>query len=58
MGMIDTQEKTPEQMWERFMDHLAKVDPIGTRENPHVRHGAFLGSIEKYRKIFLEANKR
>lgn len=47
----------PEQMWQRFVDHLAIVDPIGPRENPIQPHKSFLGSVEVYRKIFLDAQK-
>jgi len=51
-----------EEMWERFMDHLKEVDPIGkpdpkNKDWRQPRHKAFLGSVEAYKKIFLEANK-
>ncbi len=44
-----------EALWQRFMDHLAKADPIGPREDPIQPHKSFLGSVEKYRAIFINA---
>jgi len=54
--------KTPEQMWKDFVSHLNKVDELGHWQKegkkmvyvtkPHLN---FLGSIESYRKIFMEA---
>lgn len=52
--------KTAEQMWEDFLDRLAATRPLGdTKKKDYkpVRHTNFLGSINEYRKIFLEANK-
>jgi hypothetical protein len=47
---------SPEEMWERFIAHLNKVEPLGKRDEI-VPHKAFIGSIEKYRRIFLEAQR-
>lgn len=54
---------TPEQMWDRFVEHLNKVDPLGKpakdkkgKPIPVPTHKMFLGSIEKYKKVFVEAN--
>ena len=41
-------------MWERFIEHLNKVRPLGTYGDG--THKSFIGSIESYRKIFMEAN--
>ncbi len=43
-----------EQMWKKFMEHLAEVDSIGKGNPPHQ---SFLGSVTKYKRIFLEANR-
>jgi hypothetical protein len=43
-----------EQQWHRFIEHLNKTMPLGKDE----KHLSFIGSIEKYKKIFLEANKQ
>jgi hypothetical protein len=53
---------TPEQMWERFMDHLKEVDPLAkpdpkNKDFKQPRHQSFLGSVTSYRAIFLAANK-
>lgn len=50
---------TPEQMWENFVKYLAEHDAIGKPNDkgvypPHVN---MVGSIEKYKKLFLKANK-
>lgn len=52
---MSEQQKTPEEMWEAFIAHLNKVDPLDRYTN--LGHQSFLGSIASYRKIFLEANK-
>ena len=44
---------TPEEMWEKFIARLNEVQPLGKLGT----HQAFLGSIEKYKRIYLEANK-
>jgi hypothetical protein len=44
--------KTPEEMWERFIEHLNEVEPLGKAG----KHSNFLGSISAYKKRFLEAN--
>lgn len=44
-------------MWERFIQRLNEVDPlVFKRDEPPVPHKSFIGSIERYRKIFMEAN--
>lgn len=49
---------TATQMWERFIERLNAVDPlIFKRDEPALPHKSFLGSIERYRAIFMEANK-
>lgn len=50
---------TPEQMWDKFIDHLNKTVPLSKpqKDHPPPKHLNFLGSIKEYRKIFLEANK-
>lgn len=43
---------TPEALWKRFIDHLNETQPL--RAGPE--HKNFLGSVESYRKVFMEAN--
>jgi hypothetical protein len=45
--------KTPDQMWDDFVKHLNKQQPLGAGK-PHQN---FLGSIAKYRTVFMEANE-
>lgn len=45
-----------EQMWDRFIQHLNEVDPLG-KKGEVIPHKTFLGSVERYKEIFLEANK-
>lgn len=42
--------------WSKFIKHLNVVDPLGKKDEvtPHVN---FIGSIQKYERIFYEANK-
>jgi len=50
---------TAEQMWDAFIVHLNKVDPlmfVDGKKQKQLPHQSFLGSIEKYRKIFIDAN--
>jgi hypothetical protein len=47
-----------EAMWERFIKRLNEVDPlIFKRDEAPAPHKSFIGSIERYRAIFMEANK-
>lgn len=46
-------ELSPQRQWERFIALLNEKEPI--KDGKHV---AFLGGIEKYRQIFMEANER
>jgi len=52
--------KTPEEMWDDFMERLAVVQPLGKQDpknpQPPVPHKMFLGSADSYKKIFLTAN--
>lgn len=50
---------TPEEMWERFEKFLANKEPLGKPDKNGVLppHKNVIGSIEKYKRIFLEANK-
>lgn len=52
-----------EQMWIKFIDHLNEVENLNKKtkkkkdqEEPELKHVNFIGSIERYKKIFLEAN--
>lgn len=59
---------TPEQAWDNFIEHLNKTQPLGENNVKKGKKGkfevevvarshmSFLGSIEKYKKVFLEAN--
>ena len=55
---------TPEEMWKNFIAHLEQVQPLkGERDKKTGKyqllpHQNFLGSIEKYKKIFMEANSK
>jgi len=52
-----------EQMWQKFIAHLQEIEPI--REAPKKKgdkpvmllHVNLIGSVAKYKKIFLAANK-
>jgi hypothetical protein len=44
-----------EQLWDRFIAHLNEVEPLGKYGDG--THKSFIGSIEKYKKIFIDANK-
>lgn len=57
MALASITRPEVEEIWEKFMAHLSQVDPIGPKENPHIRHLSFLGSEEKYRAIFLASAK-
>ncbi len=54
---------TAEQMWANFMQKVQELEPI--REAPKKKgqpptmlpHINLIGSVAKYKKIFLEANK-
>lgn len=45
-----------ESMWNRFIEYLNQVEPLGKR-GEMIPHQSMLGSIEHYKKLFLEANK-
>ena len=47
-----------EEMWDRFIAHLNKVEPLGRLKqgDEPVSYKNFLGSIERYKKIYMEAN--
>ena len=50
---------TAEKHWTRFIEHLNEIDPLIFHDKGgqyQLPHDNFLGSIKKYRKIFLEAN--
>jgi hypothetical protein len=46
-------DTTPQRYWARFIQHLNKVQPLDNKEG----HQSFIGSISKYRDVFMEANK-
>lgn len=48
---------TPEQLWDNFIKRLNEVRPIYGQKKEQLPHVAFLGGIEYYKKIFLDANK-
>lgn len=48
-----------EEMWDTFIKHLNDTQPIMVKKDKQqvqVPHQNFLGSIEAYRKVFIEAN--
>lgn len=46
---------SPEAMWQRFIDHLNTEEPLGRYGDDG--HKSFIGSIEKYKRLFITANK-
>jgi hypothetical protein len=54
--MAESRVKTAEEFWERFVAHLNEVVPLGKRDEV-IPHKAFIGSIEKYNRIYMEANR-
>lgn len=42
------------QLWSDFIARLNVVRPLGKRDEI-IEHKAFIGSIEAYRKIFMDA---
>lgn len=44
-----------EAIWQRFIDHLNAVEPIVFKKADGST--AFLGSIEKYKRIFIESQR-
>ena len=48
---IEAQDNTPETLWNRFIEHLNATQPLRSG----TEHKTFLGSVESYRKIFMEA---
>ena len=49
---------TPEQMWDKFIDHLNKAQPLGRDPNKIIPHSNLIGSIASYKKVFVEALKK
>ena len=48
-----------EEMWDTFIKHLNDTQPIMVKKDKQqvqIPHQNFLGSIEAYRKVFIEAN--
>jgi len=48
-----------EEMWDTFIKHLNDTQPIMVKKDKQqvqIPHQNFLGSIEAYRKVFVEAN--
>jgi hypothetical protein len=44
-------------MWDKFIDLLEERQPIrGDKKGETKPHVNFLGSVEAYRKVFMEAN--
>jgi len=54
--------KTPEQMWDDFIALLAEVQPLAKVDpknpQPQPLHKNFIGSVESYKKIFMQANEK
>ena len=48
-GVYAMQQQLPETAWSKFMASLNEIDDLETK--------SFLGSVERYRKIYLNANK-
>ena len=46
-------QSTPEEMWAKFILLLNEKQPLRNG----LPHKQFIGSIESYKQIFLEANK-
>lgn len=50
-------EVPPETIWQRFMDHLEKVHPVKSPKDPTLEYVNLIGSVKKFRKIFVESQK-
>jgi phage terminase small subunit len=46
---------TAEEAWNRFIEHLNKVQPMKDKDASHIN---FMGSIASYKKIFMAANSK
>lgn len=44
---------TTEELWDNFIEHLNATQPLTKDKLPHK---TLCGSIEAYRKVFIEAN--
>jgi hypothetical protein len=53
--MSTIEQLQPTEMWDRFIAHLNSTQPLTGYGNG--KHQSFMGSIEQYRKVFLEANE-
>lgn len=49
----DGAQVSTEDLWERFIEHLHEVQPCKSG----LPHKNFIGSIESYKKIFLQAQE-
>ena len=50
----ENDKNTPEALWARFIEHLNETQPLRSG----TEHKNFLGSVESYRKVFIEANSK
>jgi len=51
----ESEDAGPAAMWDRFVAKLNADQPLGTVKKP-LPHKSMLGSIEKYRAVFMAAN--
>lgn len=48
---------TAQQQWDNFIKRLNEVQKLSKDPKHPLEHKTLFGSVESYRKIFLEANK-
>lgn len=47
-----------EEMWECFIAKLEEMEPLGKAGEEQIKHKNFIGSVDKYKRIFMIANKK
>jgi hypothetical protein len=53
--MTQEPESDPELYWDRFIQYLGEKYPLGSKKEP-MEYLNLMGSIEKFKKIYMEAN--
>jgi hypothetical protein len=45
------------EVWKKFIDHLDRTQPLGRpdKNGKTIPHQNFIGSIDSYRKVFIDA---
>lgn len=47
------EQASAEEVWDRFIEHLNQTQPLKSG----LPHKSFIGSIESYKKVFLESQE-